>query len=284
MRFNLLFLLSLISYSSCVSTNSNYKTNKEIYTIKYESFLEKNNTTKVHSANVNYTIEFNKISKKYIYKQYQPQKTVLLTYSEHKKASLKTNECKFIIYGDDGRIMQEGNYINNQKVDFWQDFDEKGNYINDQRHGIWHKFRVDSLGNLTDTISIKKYENSVLIHEEHIDSSDIVTLAYLPNCEKEIPEDRIECTEINLLKALYSNIVYSTYARKTGIEGLTYTNFTIDKTGQITDINVIRSICNQMEEEIIRVIKQLPKFKPALLDGEKTSIRYNVPIRFKLQY
>jgi TonB family protein len=286
MRFNLLcllFVLSFLAFNSCVPTSFSYQESRIFYAEKYQSFLEKDNATAVFSANVNYTVEKIIASNKYIYKQYQPQKVALLTYSEYKESSLKTKDGKFVMYGDDGRIMQNGNYTNNQKTGFWQDFDEKGNYINDQRHGIWHSFKVDSLGNLTDTLSIIKYEDNVLIKEEQLDSSKIITLPYLPTCEKETGKERKKCTDDNVLRAIYTNITYPRYARETGIQGLTCSSFVIDKNGQVQDIKVLRSLCNEMEIELIKAIKSLPKFETGLLNGKKKSVRFNLPVRFKLQ-
>ena len=177
----------------------------------------------------------------------------MLTYAEYKESSLKTKDGKFIIYGDDGRIMQNGNYTNNQKTGFWQELSEKGNYTNDKKNGLWHSFKVDSLGNLTDTISIKKYKNDVLIEEGKLDSSKVATLPYFPIC-----------------------------ARETGIQGLTYSSFIIDKNGQVKDIKVIRSLCNEIEAEVIKTIKRLPRFEPGVLNGEKVPVRFNLPVRFKL--
>jgi len=285
MRFSLLCLFStllFLAFHSCIPTNSNTQKTPEFYAKKYKSFLEKNNTTTLSKAGINYTIEAVTNSNKCIYKKYQPQKVVLLTYTEYKDSSLTTREGKSIIYGDDGRIMQKGNYTNNQKTGLWQYLSEKGNYIKGKRHGTWYKFNIDSLGNLTDTIVIKEYYSGRLIDRELTGSSK-VTLAYLPICEKETRINRIKCTEKNLLKSVYSNVVYPIYARETGIQGLTYSSFIVDTTGQVKDIKVIRSICNQMETEIIRTIKLLPKFEPGLVDGKKFPMQYNLPVRFKLQ-
>ena len=285
MRFNLsclLFVLSFISFNSCITTNSSFQKSVVFYAEKYKSFLEKDNTTAIFSANVNYTIEKVIESNKYIYKQYQPQKIVLLTYAEYKESSLKTKDGKFIIYGDDGRIMQNGNYTNNQKTGFWQELSEKGNYTNDKKNGLWHSFKVDSLGNLTDTISIKKYKNDVLIEKGKLDSSKVATLPYFPICEIETGKNRAKCTEDNLLKGMYTKIVYPIYARETGIQGLTYSSFIVDKNGQVKDIKVVRSLCNEIEAEVIKTIKRLPRFEPGALNGEKVPVRFNLPVRFKL--
>lgn len=287
MRSYLLYAFSIILYcsvlSGCIPVTSSPQMQIDYYSLKYQPFLEKSSTTIVLAATINTTFEFNQTKKKYIYKQYQPQKEVLLDYTEYKDDLFKNKEGKHILYGDDGRILQEGNHFNNQKTGFWQDFSAKGNYINDKRDGIWYSFNVDSLGNLTDTTSMMKYKAGKLIKTNFVDSSKIIIHPYLPICAEVEIKKRRGCMEKNILKEMYSNIFYPLFARENGIQGLTFSTFIIDKNGEIKDIKVLRTVCNQMETEVIETIKELPKFEPGVLDGKKVNVRYNIPIRFRLQ-
>lgn len=60
------------------------------------------------------------------------------------------------------------------------------------------------------------------------------------------------------------------------------TIFTIDENGNIVDIKA-RSTHQAFEQEAIRVIKELPKMNPAILNGEKIRQKYSLPIVFKVE-
>jgi protein TonB len=58
--------------------------------------------------------------------------------------------------------------------------------------------------------------------------------------------------------------------------------FKIDKNGVITDIQA-RAPHKKLETEIIRVIKLLPKMTPGKQRGRAVSVKYGLPITFKIQ-
>lgn len=59
--------------------------------------------------------------------------------------------------------------------------------------------------------------------------------------------------------------------------------FVIDKNGDVTNIKTkAPEGCQLLEDEAIRIVKLLPKFKPAIQRGKAVSISYAQPILFKL--
>ena len=60
------------------------------------------------------------------------------------------------------------------------------------------------------------------------------------------------------------------------------TTFKINENGDVVDITA-RSIHTAFEQEAIRIISELPKFNPVILNGEKRSIKYSLPIVFKIE-
>jgi protein TonB len=87
-----------------------------------------------------------------------------------------------------------------------------------------------------------------------------------------------------LMKYLSSNIKYPDECRKMGIEGKVYVKFVVDKTGSITDTKLLRGVPDGklLENEAIRVIKTMPKWKPGNQSGKPVSVYFTLPISFKL--
>ena len=85
-----------------------------------------------------------------------------------------------------------------------------------------------------------------------------------------------------LIKFLQKNIKYPESAVIDKIEGKVVLRFTIDKSGIIRDIVVIESVREDLDNEAIRVIKKMPKWKPGEQNGISISVSYTYPIVFRL--
>ena len=85
-----------------------------------------------------------------------------------------------------------------------------------------------------------------------------------------------------LVKYLSENIKYPKKAEKKGITGKVYVQFIIDKTGKVVDVVAINGIEKSLDKEAIRVIKTMPKWKPAMKNGNPVKVKYTIPISFKL--
>ena len=85
-----------------------------------------------------------------------------------------------------------------------------------------------------------------------------------------------------LLDFLKSNLVYPKVAQDSSIQGRVIVKFTIEKDGSITDVEVARSIYPALDEEAVRVVSMMPKWKPATKKGEPIRCKYMLPIFFRL--
>ena len=88
--------------------------------------------------------------------------------------------------------------------------------------------------------------------------------------------------ENEMMKFLAENIKYPTVAKENGISGKVYVTFIVEKDGLINDITILRGIGAGCDEEAIRVIKMMPKWKPGTQRGQAVRVQYNVPIKFTL--
>ena len=79
------------------------------------------------------------------------------------------------------------------------------------------------------------------------------------------------------------NIKYPAKAREKGIKGLVYVNFIVEPDGSVSNIKVLREIGGGCDEEAVRVVESMPKFKPGMQDGEAVRVSYTVPVFFRLE-
>lgn len=86
------------------------------------------------------------------------------------------------------------------------------------------------------------------------------------------------------LKAyLIENLRYPEQAKKDGVEGRVVVLFTVAEDGSIHNVEVSQGIGGGCDEEAIRVVKAMPKWKPAIKDGKPAAGQYALPISFKLK-
>ena len=87
-----------------------------------------------------------------------------------------------------------------------------------------------------------------------------------------------------LAKFLSKNIHYPRVAQENAISGTVFVQFVVDSEGNIKDVKTVGAAKGGgLEEEAIRVVKIMPKWKAGKQNGRQVSVQFNLPIRFTLQ-
>lgn len=88
----------------------------------------------------------------------------------------------------------------------------------------------------------------------------------------------------SMIQFLAKNIKYPTRAVVKNIEGKLTIRFVVDTKGKISGAKILRGMpeCPECEAEALRVIKKMPKWKPALNNGKKVNAYFDLPIVFRL--
>ena len=81
---------------------------------------------------------------------------------------------------------------------------------------------------------------------------------------------------------LCAQMRYPEAAAKAGKQGSVYMMFVIDKDGNVTQPKVVKGVDPALDAEALRMVKAMPKWKPAKLDGKPVAVRYALPIRFRI--
>ena len=84
------------------------------------------------------------------------------------------------------------------------------------------------------------------------------------------------------LAELQRNVIYPDMARKAGIEGRVIIQFVVNEKGMVVDPEVIRGIGGGCDEAALQAVRTV-QFEPGMQRGVAVSVRYTVPITFKLQ-
>ena len=88
--------------------------------------------------------------------------------------------------------------------------------------------------------------------------------------------------ENKLMEYIAKNLTYPQEARDKGIDGRVFVAMVIEKDGSVSNVKVLRGIGGGCDEEAVRVISALPKWKPGKMNGEPVRVSYQIPINFKL--
>ena len=83
-------------------------------------------------------------------------------------------------------------------------------------------------------------------------------------------------------KFLAENIKYPQAAKSKGVQGVVYVAFIIEKDGSVSNVSVLRGVGSGCNEEAMRVVSSMPKWKPGEDKGKPVRVEFNLPIKFKL--
>ena len=87
-----------------------------------------------------------------------------------------------------------------------------------------------------------------------------------------------------LFKYIKSNLNYPKYERDNNIQGNVYVQFVVEKDGSITAPNILRSVkgSKNFDSEVLRILKAMPNWVPAVNQGKTVRASMTLPIRFSL--
>ena len=89
--------------------------------------------------------------------------------------------------------------------------------------------------------------------------------------------------DAKMYEYLGKNIKYPQIARESSIQGRVFVNFVVEPDGSVTNVKVLRGIGGGCDEEAMRVVKSMPKWKPGKQRGKAVRVSYTLPVVFKLQ-
>lgn len=290
-----LILILVFSYIQSYSQIQRYKQ-------KYKEKLESN--SKLIESGFNYTVEeLNDTT--YIFKKYYPETKVITCQAVYNSRKLDVLHGEFVFRYDNGEEVNKGIYINNLKEGKWlEDNFEIGIYKNGKRQGEWvttdskDRITIQSRydeGELTgnqiflDTLGQIRYE------EEYINGKLITTtkdtvisegeaMPRFLGCENLDGSDleKKKCADRKMLEYIYKRIKYPKKARLQGIQGTALVRFIVEKDGSISNVEVLIGLTKEISQECRNLLKNMPRWRPGIINKKPVKVQFNLPIKFKL--
>ncbi|MBR4136615.1 MAG: TonB family protein [Bacteroidales bacterium] len=85
-----------------------------------------------------------------------------------------------------------------------------------------------------------------------------------------------------LVTTIARNTIYPAYCRDHAIKGTVMIQFVVEKDGKVDNAKVSLSCFPLLDNESLRVVMQLPQWKPGVLDGKPVRCFYQIPMRFSM--
>jgi len=86
-----------------------------------------------------------------------------------------------------------------------------------------------------------------------------------------------------MMKYIQSNLKYPAIARENDIQGTVVLQFVVSADGGISKVNVARGIGGGCDEEAMRVVRSMPKWRPGKHNGKAVPVNFTLPIKFRLE-
>ncbi|RIV22302.1 energy transducer TonB [Fibrisoma montanum] len=82
---------------------------------------------------------------------------------------------------------------------------------------------------------------------------------------------------------LSKNIRYPAAAQRANVSGRVFVSFVVNTDGSIQDVAVLKGLGFGTDEEAVRVVKSMPKWRPGKQSGRPVRVKFNLPINFTLE-
>ena len=83
-----------------------------------------------------------------------------------------------------------------------------------------------------------------------------------------------------MLKFIQDNRQYPEEAKANNVHGKVIVNFIVEKDGSLSNITVKRGLGSGCDEEAVRIINSMPKWKPGKQKGKEVRTRIMIPVTF----
>jgi protein TonB len=87
---------------------------------------------------------------------------------------------------------------------------------------------------------------------------------------------------VQFMKWLTRNLRYPPQAQEQKIQGKVVVSFIVNKDGSISSPTIVKSVDPMLDNEAMRVVKMMPRWKPGLEKGKPCRTMFAIPINFVL--
>lgn len=125
-------------------------------------------------------------------------------------------------------------------------------------------------------VKVKSQKLTNKDNEDNIDSEDKRVYSDV----EQMPE--FAGGEDAIMKFFKSNLKYPTYAKENKIAGNVHVSFIIKEDGSVSDAKIIKGLKGGCDEEALRLVNSLPKWRPGKQGGKPVKISFGLTVPFNL--
>ena len=85
-----------------------------------------------------------------------------------------------------------------------------------------------------------------------------------------------------LMNFINSTRKYPSDAYRKHIQGRVICSFIVNTDGSVCNVSVLKGVCPSLDREAVRIVKEMPTWKPGKLGGEEVPVHCIMPIAFRL--
>jgi TonB family protein len=86
-----------------------------------------------------------------------------------------------------------------------------------------------------------------------------------------------------MYKHIANEIMYPVAAQKANIEGRVFVKFVVNKEGYITNPEILKGLGFGADEEVLRIIENMPRWIPGKQNGKPVNVYFTMPFFFQLE-
>lgn len=200
-------------------------------------------------------------------------------------------------YYPNGKLFHLKNYIDgsgSNKVYLKECRDSIGNLLAENGTGKWIEYD-DKFENIEEEGAVLNgnkdslwttYNGKILVNRHMYHKGDLLPSLNVDELGHKLPEPEVMPEFPGGIEAfktfISSNMRYPAVARENGTQGKLLVDFVVESDGTITDVRVRRGIGDGCDEESMRVVMLMPKWKPGIRNGKTARVAFTVPMVFGL--
>ncbi len=188
---------------------------------------------------------------------------------------------RMVAYNRQGKIILEAYFLDNVPERTWKVYKDDGtpNYDLTFKNGKLVEY-TDHIHNTKDNIGNNKPRQPLVGAGDPQGIDPGVTQPTPPSVFTYV--EQMPSPPYDLNNYLSKTIKYPEEAQKSAIDGRVIIKFVVNEDGSISNAEVIRTLDPYCDKEAIRVINNMPIWKPGKQNGKAVKVYFTLPITFRL--
>ncbi|MEN0006533.1 MAG: M56 family metallopeptidase, partial [Bacteroidota bacterium] len=132
-------------------------------------------------------------------------------------------------------------------------------------------------------MAFSSHSNLTSITIPFAEKTEVDEMPRFPGCEgKANMQEKTACALEKMVAFIGKELKYPTAAVAAKTQGIVFVRFTVEATGEITEIGIEKGIGSGCDEAALSIVEAMPNWIPGKKDGKSVATEMTLPIRFAL--